>query len=253
MKGFVLIYRKLTESCFYRKSAYVHLWLHLLIRANHKVQEIVWNGKTVKLLPGQFITGRTELVKETGIPGTTIERSLKLFENEQMIRQQKTNKFRLISILKWGEYQVRGQENGQQEKKKRTSNGHHKDTDNNDNNEIKKDNAPSPEVRVVIDYFIQAVETSKGFKPRVAAKDGALVKANLKGLSLDRIKNQIDFFLSNGKSKNHISLTAALSADTYNLYMAEWNERRLLHDDHTEPPVAEKWWQMRSKERELAY
>jgi len=41
-------------------------------------------------LSGQFITGRTELVKKTGIPATTIERTLRLFEREHQIGQQKT-------------------------------------------------------------------------------------------------------------------------------------------------------------------
>lgn len=85
----------------------------------------------------------------------------------------------------------------------------------------KKKNAPSPEVRVAIDYFSEAVQREKGFKPEISGKDAALVKSALNKHGLGHVKEQIDFFLSSGKSEKHITLAAALSADTYNLFMAK--------------------------------
>lgn len=88
-------------------------------------------------------------------------------------------------------------------------------------NNKKKCVAPSPDVKAAIDYFSQTTEAAKGFKPKVAAKDAAAVKRCLKTQPLEDIKAQIDFFLGNGKSREHISLSASLSADTYNLFMAK--------------------------------
>lgn len=96
--------------------------------ASHEEHSFVWNGETKQIMPGQILTGRQELVKISGIPGTTIERILNFFENEHQIGQQKTTKFRLITIENWEGYQQNGQQNGQQTDNKRTTNGHHKDT-----------------------------------------------------------------------------------------------------------------------------
>jgi hypothetical protein len=122
--GFVKIYRTLTEKGYYKRSEYVHLWVHLIMKATYQNKEYLFNGRIYTLESGQFITGRKTLSKETGIPETTIERILTLFENELQIEQQKNNKFRIISILNWKEYQTGGQQNGQQTDNKRTTNGH---------------------------------------------------------------------------------------------------------------------------------
>lgn len=98
-------YRKTRHKGWYKKSQYVHLWGHLLYKASYIETEFFWNGKTIRLKPGQFITGRKKLSEETGINESMVERILKLFEKEGQIEQQKTNKYRLITVLNWGRYQ----------------------------------------------------------------------------------------------------------------------------------------------------
>ena len=101
------------EKGYYHKSEYVHLWIHLLIKASYQQSEYLFNDKIESLKPGQFITGRNILVKETGIERSKIERILKTFEIEHQIEQQTNNKFRIISILNWDEYQNNEQHNEQ--------------------------------------------------------------------------------------------------------------------------------------------
>jgi hypothetical protein len=103
--GWVKIHRSIIDKGYYKHSAYVHLWLHLLLLANHRGAEFMWNGKIEKVGAGQFITGRLALSGDTGIPQSTIEDILKVFENDNQIRQQKTTKYRLITILNWRKYQ----------------------------------------------------------------------------------------------------------------------------------------------------
>jgi len=87
---------------------------------------------------GQLITGRKKLSEETGIPETTIERILNVFENEQQIGQQKTTKYRLITILNWKEHQ--------EVDSKRTANGQRTDTNKNVRRE---EDTSEAELRVV--------------------------------------------------------------------------------------------------------
>lgn len=129
-QGWVKLWRKLKDKGFYRKSTYIHLWIHLLLSANHQQKEFVWNGNTIIIKEGQLLTGRKELSEQTGIPQTTIERILNYLENEHQIGQQKTTKYRLITIINWKDYQ-------QMDSKvdnKRTTNGQQTDTNKNDKN-----------------------------------------------------------------------------------------------------------------------
>lgn len=121
MQGWIKIHRKMTEKGYYHDSEYVHLWLHLLLSANHEYREFMWNGEMMKLQPGQLITGRKALSKETGIDENKIERALKTFESEQQIEQQKTNRFRLITVKKWSRYQMTEQQIEQPVNNKRTT------------------------------------------------------------------------------------------------------------------------------------
>jgi len=104
-KGFIFIWRKLMDKGYYKKSQYVHLWLHLIFRANHTKTKFFWNGKEQILERGQLITGRKKLSEETGIRPGTVENILKMLENEQQIKQQKTNLFRLITIVNYDKLQ----------------------------------------------------------------------------------------------------------------------------------------------------
>lgn len=103
--GWIKIHRKILEKGYYKKSQYIHLWLHLLLSANHNPKEFMWNGKIITINPGQFITGRIALSLTTGIPQSTIQDILDFLEKDGEIRQQKTNKYRLITILNWKKYQ----------------------------------------------------------------------------------------------------------------------------------------------------
>lgn len=103
--GWVKIHRKLSDKGWYRKSEYVHLWIHLLIKANHRDREFWFDGKNIKVKRGQMITGRKILSQETGISESNIQRILKFFENEHQIEQRTSNRNRLISILYYDEYQ----------------------------------------------------------------------------------------------------------------------------------------------------
>jgi hypothetical protein len=135
--GYVRIYRSLTEKGYYRESEYVHLWVHLIMKATYQNKEYLFNNKIEHLSPGQFITGRNSLVKETGINRSKIERILKCFENEHQIEQQTNNKFRIITIRNWSEYQQSEQQNEQPVSNQRATSEQPVSTNNKENKENK--------------------------------------------------------------------------------------------------------------------
>lgn len=85
----------------------------------------------------------------------------------------------------------------------------------------RKKPAPDPRVKEVMDYFFDTCQIRRGFKPTInGKKDGASIQLALKGgMTVDHIKECINFFLMNEKADSiGISLSVALSAHTQNLF-----------------------------------
>jgi len=129
-QGWIITHRKLRESSFYKDSQAVHLWIHLLISANHKDAQVVRGNKIYEVKRGQLITGRKLLSSETGINESKLQRLLKVFEKCHMIEQQTNNVNRLVSIINYDQYQT----SEQQVNSKRTASEQQVNTNNNDNN-----------------------------------------------------------------------------------------------------------------------
>ena len=181
--GWIKLYRSIQTTGFYNKSAYVHLWVHLLIKANHQGGEFIHNGQLKKLKPGQFLTGRNKLSEETGIPQSTIERILKVFESGHQIEQQKDNRKRVITILNWDSYQHSEQQSEHQTDIKRTSNGHQTDTNNNVIN--KEDEELKSENKLL--HTLEDFETEHSWK---------ILMAKNHNLTLDRVNFYLEVFMN---------------------------------------------------------
>lgn len=140
--GWIKLHRKISEKGYYQRSQYVHLWVHLLLNANHKPKEYMTNGTIIMIKEGQLVTGRKQLALATGIPESTIEDILKVFESEHQIQQQKTTKYRLITVLNWKEHQ--------DSDSKATAKQQQADTNKNDKNDKKILSAPR-----IVEYTVE--------------------------------------------------------------------------------------------------
>ncbi len=103
--GWVTIHRKIKDSAIYRDSQAIHLWLHLLLSANHKENKILVGNNVVEIKRGQILTGRKALSAATGINEHKIDRLLKMFEKCDQIEQQTFSKYRMVSILNYDSHQ----------------------------------------------------------------------------------------------------------------------------------------------------
>lgn len=101
MLGWIKIHRKIVDWEWYTDSTVVHLFFHLLIHANR--EEKCWRGIT--LLPGQVITGRESLALQTGISEQSIRTALNKLKSTSEITSKPYNKFSIITITNWLEYQ----------------------------------------------------------------------------------------------------------------------------------------------------
>lgn len=129
-QGWVCVHRKLMQSPIFQDSVAVHLWVHLMLSANHKEGQAIIGNDVITVPKGSLLTGRKSLAKAINSNESKIERVLKVFEKLKQIEQQTFSKYRIISITKWDEYQ--GGE--QQTNSKRTASEQQVNTNNNVNN-----------------------------------------------------------------------------------------------------------------------
>ncbi len=188
--GWVKIHRKLLENPFMRKPSYVSLWVTLLLKANHKPKEFMWNKGLILVQEGQMITGRKQLSMETGIPESTIEDILKYLETQHQIQQQKENKYRLITIVNWKTYQ----KSDTTSDRKATTKQQQTDTNKNVKN-VKKDTSEtsSPDVSILIKSFESLNPASKKFYGNTTQRKACQMLIHSYGL--ERVTNVIENIL----------------------------------------------------------
>lgn len=111
--SWIKLHRRLLENDLASNTGSLSLWIHLLLMASHNKYTSIRGDSAVEILPGQVLTSRKKLALKTGLSESKIERILKVFSTGQMIEQQTKSKYRVISILKWQEYQISEQESEQ--------------------------------------------------------------------------------------------------------------------------------------------
>lgn len=113
--GYIKLFRKVLENPIICKDTdYFAIWHYLLYNATHKERDTLFGGIKIHLNPGQLVTGRQKIAKFFSINESKVRRVLNELENDQMIEQTShKGKGRIITIVKWNEYQVNDQTNDQ--------------------------------------------------------------------------------------------------------------------------------------------
>lgn len=105
MKGWIRLHRKLLESSFSNKPFVGWLFINLLLLANHKENKFLWNNQEILIKKGQLLTGLLSLSQQTGLSFQNVRTALEALKSTNTITIKSTNKFSIISILKWEQYQ----------------------------------------------------------------------------------------------------------------------------------------------------
>lgn len=201
MQGYIKLYRKILDSPVWGDPYYLKLWLYCLIKATHTEREVIIGNQTITLKPGEFITGRKALTQELNagmkpkqkLNESTWWRYLNNLEKLQMLNIKKTNKFSVVTILNWVEYQ----ETGHQMNIKRTTDEHQMNTNNNVKN-VKNDKEYIPYTEIV--EFLNE-KAGKNFKS-TTRKTRELIRARWnEGYRLEDFKKVIEICCEKWKGK----------------------------------------------------
>lgn len=105
-EGYIKLFRKLLKSPIWDNEKALKIWLWCLLKATHIERDQLVGQQIIHLEKGQFITGRAKASNELKMKERTIYDYFKLLEKLQMINIKSNNKFSVISIEKWEDYQV---------------------------------------------------------------------------------------------------------------------------------------------------
>ena len=102
LNGYIKLYRKLIKWGWYQDSVVKSLFLHCLLMASFK--DFDWMGQRLKA--GQFITSYKSLSKDLGFSVQQIRTALKKLESTEEITSKSTNKYTIITVMNWDNYQI---------------------------------------------------------------------------------------------------------------------------------------------------
>ena len=134
MSGWIKIHRKFLDWEWFNKSEAVHLFIYLVMKANHKDGQ--WQGIDIK--KGQFATSFGKISSDTGISLQMIRTLLKKFEKTNEINTQTTNKYTIITICKYECYQQESEQPNTQLTNKQQTTNKQLTTNKNDKNNKKE-------------------------------------------------------------------------------------------------------------------
>jgi hypothetical protein len=100
--GYIKTFRKFTEWEWYRNTNTKALFLHCLLKANHKPKK--WQG--IVIPPGSFVTSYATLAEELGLSMQEIRTAKRNIQSTGEITSQSTSKLTIITVLNWAKYQA---------------------------------------------------------------------------------------------------------------------------------------------------
>lgn len=104
--SYIKLFRKILKSPIWKNEKALKIWLWCLLKATHIEREQLVGQKIVHLEKGQFVFGRNTASDELDMKESTVYKYMKILEKLQMISINSNNKFSIVSIEKWEDYQI---------------------------------------------------------------------------------------------------------------------------------------------------
>jgi len=99
--SYIKLDRKMLEWEWFTDPATAHLWVYILLKANHKRK--VWQNVVVD--EGSLITSEARMSVETGLSRQQIRTAIKRLVTTKEITKVSTKTYTLLKVNKWARYQ----------------------------------------------------------------------------------------------------------------------------------------------------
>ena len=198
-KSWIKLYRKILETPIWANEKALKVWIWCLIKATHKDREQLVGKQVTHLEKGQFVTRRKKASEELNMNDRTIYDYLKLLEKLHMIRINSNNKFSVITVEKWEEYQIEEVVNQQQR-------------NNNDFRTFNNKTTAECNGRVETESFEILDFSNKHSNSKITAK-------KQQGSGIESFKK--DFFNNNATTTQHKQECKEIYINLFNKYKSE--------------------------------
>lgn len=108
--GFILLYRQITDWEWYQNPNTFRVFLHILLKANFTDGR--FEGRDIKR--GQLVTSLDHLSKETKLTVKEVRTAINHLIGTGELASESCNRYRVITVVKYNEYQSEGKQNGKQ-------------------------------------------------------------------------------------------------------------------------------------------
>jgi len=108
MNGWIRLDRAIQDNFLWQEPEALKLWLYLLMAASLTDKATAFNGQMLNIKRGQLVFGLNAASARLNISIRRLRKYLNWFETDNMIDKQITNKFSIISITNYSQYQDAG-------------------------------------------------------------------------------------------------------------------------------------------------
>ena len=110
MNGWIRLDRAIQDNFLWQEPEALKLWLYLLMAASLTDKATAFNGQMLNIKRGQLVFGLHAASARLNISIRRLRKYLNWFETDDMIDKQITNKFSIISITNYSQYQDTGKQ-----------------------------------------------------------------------------------------------------------------------------------------------
>lgn len=176
MDGWIKIHRQLEDWEWYKNIPVKTLFIHCLIKANHKDNK--WQGIIIK--KGSFVTSYENLAFETGLTVRQVRTALNKLKMTGEVTHKGQAKYSIITINNWDEFQENDKQVDKQMTSERQASDKQMTTNKNDKNEKNDKNSYidsfithetkklDPFINPIKTYFSEQYTKIMGKSPRLS-------------------------------------------------------------------------------------
>lgn len=113
MDGWIKLHRKLVDNPLWHSEPFTRgqAWVDMILLASHKETYFYVRGIKINLKRGQLAWSEVKLSERWGWSRNKLRKFLNDMENEQQIKQQKSNVIQIITVVNYRQYQQKGTTN----------------------------------------------------------------------------------------------------------------------------------------------
>lgn len=106
-KGWIKLHRSIQDDWVWddKPFSYGQAWIDILLMANHKDRNILFNKELIEVKAGQFITSVRKLSDKWGWGHEKTLRYLRMLEQDGKINRDSDNNRTLLSVVKYSDFQ----------------------------------------------------------------------------------------------------------------------------------------------------